>query len=119
VSLKSPLDRYRLLAYIVGVGLVTLVFVGVPLKYWAHSPGVAKVVGTAHGFLYIVYLVTVLELGLRYRLKPLRLLALASAGFVPFVSFIGERSTTAYIRGGSTPVVPPADVKPADVVADD
>jgi integral membrane protein len=124
VSLKSPLDRYRLLAYIVGVGLVTLVFVGVPLKYWAHSPGVAKVVGTAHGFLYIVYLVTVLELGLRYRLKPLRMLALASAGFVPFVSFIAERSTTAYIRGRSTPVLSPAsveptDVEPADVVDDD
>jgi integral membrane protein len=91
VSLKSPLDRYRLLAYIVGVGLVTLVFVGVPLKYWAHSPGVAKYVGTAHGFLYIVYLLTCFELGIR-------LLALASAGFVPFVSFIAERKTTAYVR---------------------
>jgi integral membrane protein len=98
VSLKSPLDRYRLLAYIVGVGLVTLVFIGVPLKYWAHSPGVAKYVGTAHGFLYIVYLLTCLELGIRYRFGPLRLLALASAGFVPFVSFIAERKTTAYVR---------------------
>jgi integral membrane protein len=124
VSLKSPLDRYRVLAYIVGVGLVTLVFVGVPLKYWAHSPDVAKYVGTAHGFLYIVYLVTCLDIGLRYRLHPLRLLALASAGFVPFVSFIAERNTTAYIRSRSTPVVQPTDVnpaevKPADVVADD
>jgi integral membrane protein len=110
VSLKSPLDRYRLLAYIVGVGLVTLVFVGVPLKYWAHSPGVAKYVGMAHGFLYIVYLLTCLELGLRYRFSPLRLLALASAGFVPFVSFVAERKTTAYVRGLATPAVEPGGV---------
>jgi len=107
LNLRSPLDRYRLLAYIVGTGLVILFFVGVPLKHYGH-PAVAKYVGIAHGFLYIVYLVTVLELGLRYRLKPLRLLALASAGFVPFVSFIAEHYTTAYIRGlGSPPVEPP------------
>lgn len=108
MNLRSPLDRYRLLAYVVGTGLVILVFVGVPLKYWAHSPDVAKYVGTAHGFLYIVYLVTVLELGLRYRLKPLRLLALASAGFVPFVSFIAEHYTTAYVRARSTDTARPA-----------
>jgi integral membrane protein len=98
LNLRTPLDRYRLLAYIVGTGLVILVFVGVPLKYWAHSPGVAKYVGTVHGFLYLVYLLTVVEIGLRYRLKPIRLLALASAGFVPFVSFIAEHYTTKYIR---------------------
>ncbi len=110
MSLKSPLDRYRLLAYIVGVGLVTLVFVGVPLKYWAHSPGVAKYVGMLHGFLYIVYLVACLELGLRYKFGPLRLLALASAGFVPFVSFIAERKTTAYVHGLATPAVERGEV---------
>ena len=99
--MKTPLDRYRLMAYVVGVGLVILVFVGVPLKYWAHSPGVAKVVGTAHGFLYIVYLITCLELALRYRLGIPRMLALACAGFVPFLSFIVERNTTAHLRAAA------------------
>jgi integral membrane protein len=109
LNLRSPLDRYRLLAYIVGTGLVILFFVGVPLKHYGH-PAVAKYVGIAHGFLYIVYLVTVLELGLRYRLKPLRLLALASAGFVPFVSFIAEHYTTAHIRAQAAPPAEPLDV---------
>jgi len=99
--MKTPLDRYRLMAYVVGVGLVILVFVGVPLKYWAHSPGVAKVVGTAHGFLYIVYLVTCLELALRYRLGIPRMLALVGAGFVPFLSFVAERNTTAHLRAAA------------------
>ena len=97
MNLRSPLDRYRLLAYIVGTGLVILFFVGVPLKHYGH-PAVAQYVGIAHGFLYIAYLLTVIELGLRYRLKPVRLLALASAGFVPFVSFIAEHYTTKYVR---------------------
>jgi integral membrane protein len=110
LNLRSPLDRYRLLAYIVGTGLVILFFVGVPLKHYGH-PGVAKYVGIAHGFLYIVYLITVLELGLRYRLKPLRLLALASAGFVPFVSFIAEHYTTKYVRT----LLAPSAGEPIDV----
>lgn len=97
MNLRTPLDRYRLLAYIVGTGLVILFFVGVPLKHYGH-PAVAQYVGIAHGFLYLVYLLTVIELGLRYRLKPVRLLALASAGFVPFVSFIAEHYTTKYVR---------------------
>jgi integral membrane protein len=101
--MKTPLDRYRVMAYIVGVGLVILVFVGVPLKYWAHSPGVAKVVGTAHGFLYIVYLVTCLELALRYRLGLPRMAGLICAGFVPFLAFIVERNTTAHLRAADNP----------------
>ena len=101
--MKTPLDRYRVMAYIVGVGLVILVFVGVPLKYWAHSPGVAKVVGTAHGFLYIVYLVTCLELALRYRLGIPRMAGLICAGFVPFLAFIVERNTTAHLRAADNP----------------
>jgi integral membrane protein len=108
MSLKSPLDRYRLMAYIVGTGLVILVFIATPLKLWAHHPGLAKYVGVAHGYLYLVYLLTVIELGFRYRLKPLWLLALVSAGFVPFVSFIAERKTTAHIRALPSPVADPS-----------
>jgi integral membrane protein len=107
MSLKSPLDRYRLMAYVVGTGLVILVFIATPLKFWGHHPGLAKYVGVAHGYLYLVYLLTVLELGFRYRLKPLRLLALVSAGFVPFVSFIAERNTTAHIRALPATAVEP------------
>lgn len=99
--MKTPLDRYRLMAYVVGVGLVILVFVGMPLKYWAHSPGVAHYVGFAHGCLYIVYLLTCLELALRYRLGIPRMLALACAGFVPFLSFVVERNTTAHLRAAA------------------
>jgi integral membrane protein len=96
--LKTPLGRYRLLAYIVGVGLVLLVFVGVPLRYGADFPYIARYVGMLHGFLYIVYCVACLELALRYRLNWLRLLLMAAAGFVPFLSFVMERRTTRYLR---------------------
>ncbi len=53
----SALLRYRVLAYVVGVGLIVLVFVGVPLQFGAGLPQVAEIVGPIHGTLYIVYLV--------------------------------------------------------------
>ena len=54
--MRASLLFYRVLAYVVGVGLIILVLVGVPLKYLADSPGVVAVVGPMHGFLYMVYL---------------------------------------------------------------
>ena len=96
--LKTPLGRYRLLAYIVGVGLVVLVFIGVPLRYGLDFPYIAKYVGMLHGFLYIVYCLACLELVLRYRLHIVRLLLMAAAGFVPFLSFVMERKTTQLLQ---------------------
>lgn len=112
--LKTPLGRYRLLAYIVGVGLVILVFIGVPLKYGAGFPYVAQYVGMVHGFLYLVYCVACLELALRYRLHPIRLLLMAAAGFVPFLSFVMERKTTALLRARDMA----AATQPARVLAE-
>ena len=96
--LKTPLGRYRLLAYIVGTLLVILFFVGIPLQVWAHNQIVVKYVGTFHGFLYLIYLVACLELVLRYRLHVIRFLLMAAAGFVPFLSFVMERKTTAVLE---------------------
>jgi integral membrane protein len=97
--LKTSLGRYRLLAYIVGTLLIVLVFAGVPLQWWANFPYVAKYVGMLHGFLYLVYCVTCLELMLRYRLGWIRLFLMAAAGFVPFLSFVMERKTTHMLEG--------------------
>ncbi len=47
---------YRVMAYVTGVVLIVLCFVGIPLQVFAHNLVVVKYVGTAHGFLYIVYI---------------------------------------------------------------
>jgi integral membrane protein len=88
---NGAITRYRIMAYTVGVGLIILVFVGIPLQYAAHSPGVVKVVGPIHGALYIVYLLAALDLVRRARFGLLQLAAMVAAGFVPFVAFIVER----------------------------
>lgn len=98
MNLRSPLDRYRLLAYIVGTALVILVFIGIPLQVWGHNDTVEKIVGTVHGFLYIVYAVLSLELAIRYRFSPLRIICSLLAGLIPIMTFVAERKNTAYVR---------------------
>ena len=93
--MRASLLFYRVLAYVVGVGLIVLVLVGVPLKYLADSPGVVAVVGPLHGFLYMVYLVATVNLAFRARWSPVKTVLVMLAGTIPFVSFVAERKVTA------------------------
>ena len=86
------------MAYVVGVGLLVLVAVGVPLQYLAGKTAVVAVVGPIHGFLYIVYLACVADLTRRFHLSLAQVIGLVSAGFVPFVAFVVERLTTRRIE---------------------
>lgn len=87
--------RYRVMAYVVGVGLLLLVVVAMPLKYFAHQPAMVAVVGTAHGFLYIVYLLCALDLAVRSRWSLLVTGMVLLAGTVPVMSFVVERHVSA------------------------
>ena len=93
-GLRGALLRYRVMAYTVGVGLILLVFVGMPLQYLAGNAAVVGVIGPLHGFLYIVYLVAAADLFRRIRWPFSQLIWVILAGLVPFVAFIVERRVT-------------------------
>ena len=99
----AALTRYRVLAYVVGVMLLLLVLVAMPLKYLADTPGPVAVIGTAHGFLFMVYLVTALDLGIRLRWPWLKLGLVMLAGTVPFASFVAERRAHSDVRARTRP----------------
>jgi integral membrane protein len=103
---KAALLRYRVIAWVVGVGLILLVLVGVPLKYAADQPAVVAVVGPAHGFLYILYLLATLDLAVRGRWPLRRVVLVMLAGTVPFLSFVAERVVTRLVRAESPAAAP-------------
>jgi integral membrane protein len=92
--------RYRALAYITGVALVFLVFVGVPLKI-AHHDQVVAVVGVLHGYLFPIYVLFTLDLSRRARWSLKRTALIALAGTVPFASFFAERSVVHGLRAAA------------------
>ncbi|MEJ3658252.1 DUF3817 domain-containing protein [Actinomycetes bacterium KLBMP 9759] len=94
---------YRIAAYVTGVVLVLLVFVAMPLKYFFAEPRMVAVVGVAHGFLYMGYIVCTLVLAERCRWRPLDALIILLAGTIPIASFLAERKVTASVRAGRSP----------------
>jgi integral membrane protein len=95
---SGALLRYRVMAFVTGTLLLLLVFVAVPIKYWGDHPGPTAVIGVAHGFLFMVYLLASLDLGLRLRWNPIKLLIVMACGTIPFASFIAERRITGEVR---------------------
>lgn len=90
MNLAGAFLRYRIMAFVTGVLLVLLVFVAIPIQIWGHNKTPESIIGTAHGFLFMVYLVTALDFGIRMRWPWLKLGLVMIAGTVPFCSFYAE-----------------------------
>ena len=91
--MKAAVLRYRVMAYITGVVLIVLCFVGIPLQVAGH-PAVANDVGVVHGILYIIYLVFAWLLARRLKLAAGPTVIMLLAGTVPIMTFIVERWVT-------------------------
>jgi integral membrane protein len=91
---RGALIRYRTIAWIVGVGLLVLVLVGMPLKYIGGDDTVVAVVGPIHGFLFMIYLVLAFDLARRAKWSFTRMILVMLSGTIPFLSFWTERKVT-------------------------
>ncbi|MFP5415589.1 MAG: DUF3817 domain-containing protein [Actinomycetes bacterium] len=97
-GIRGALTRYRVMAWIVGILLFVLVVVGMPLKYFGDNDAVVVATGVPHGWLYMVLLFTAYDLGRRVKWPWGRLLLIAGAGTVPFLSFVAEHYATKDVR---------------------
>lgn len=102
-TLRSPLSRFRVMAYVTGVMLLVLVFVAMPLKYFGDSETLMSIIGPGHGLLYMVYLVFAFDLVVRARWSWQRTLLLLGAGVLPFLSFYVERKATGWLHTRAVP----------------
>jgi len=96
---RSALLRYRILAYTTGVLLIFLT-IAVILKYTAGDHGATAVIGVAHGWIYVVYLLLSLDLAVKARFRPLSTVLVLLAGTIPLMSFVAEHYVTLRVRAG-------------------
>lgn len=98
-GLRRSLRRYQVIAYVVGVWLLLLCGAMVA-KYGFHSEGPMRIIGPAHGFGYMIYLVLAFDLTRQVGWNLKRTLGVLLAGTVPFLSFVVERAVSrTVIRG--------------------
>ncbi len=94
---ESALKPFRVLAYIVGTMLLVLC-TAIVLRYGFDVPEPSKIVSPIHGFLYMLYLVAVMNLGMKARWNWGYMLGIMLAGTVPLLSFYVERRVTTRVR---------------------
>ena len=85
------LTAFRITAILEGVSYLLLFALTMPLKYWADMTEPNKVVGYAHGFLFIAYVVIAIVF-VRERKWGLRRTAiLLIASLLPFGTFYADK----------------------------
>jgi integral membrane protein len=96
----KALTFFKVMAFVVGVGLLLLVAEMVmsygfdmkgdenPLRWWPQP----------HGFIYIVYLVATANLGFKVGWSLGKMVLIMLAGVVPFLSFWAERKVAAEVE---------------------
>lgn len=91
---QGSLTRYRVMAYVTGVMLLVLV-VEMAMKYlFKVDDDIMRYVTWipyAHGWIYVVYLVTVVDLWSKMRWTVSRLVVMVLGGVVPVMSFVVEK----------------------------
>ena len=86
--LDNNTGRFRLIAFLEGISLIILVFIGMPFKYYMDAPILVEVVGPIHGGLFLLYVIIALQVGIEQEWKFFKttwLVLLAS--FIPFGTF--------------------------------
>lgn len=96
MSLATPLGRVRLLGLIEGWSFVVLLFIAMPLKYFAGQPMAVKIVGMAHGVLFLALCAAALQAQVEDEAWPLKRTALVILGaLLPFGPFVVEKCVLA------------------------
>lgn len=95
---RDVLPFYRVMAYLTGIFLL-LLCVGMYLRYGPpDDPTLSQSVSVVHGWLYVVYLITVVILAYQRAWKAGYAVLIALAGTIPFASFVAERNVVRKAR---------------------
>lgn len=87
----EAVHRFRRIAYVEGISYVVLLFIAMPLKYFAGFPIAVRVVGLVHGLLFIAYVVTLWLAASEAGWSLKRSFVAFLASLVPFATFPLER----------------------------
>lgn len=85
--LKTQIGRLRVLALMEGVSFLAILFVTMPLKYVWQMSEPNKVAGLAHGLLFVLYVLAVVQIAAERRWDKRKTFLSLLASVVPFGTF--------------------------------
>ncbi|HEY0091291.1 MAG TPA: DUF3817 domain-containing protein [Flavobacterium sp.] len=82
---------FKFIALLEGVSLLLLLLFAMPMKYMFDQPVYVKVIGMAHGILFMVYIILALMLKQEKKWNWIQLAEICIASIIPFGTFYIER----------------------------
>ena len=89
--MSPEVRRFRWVSLIEGVSYLVLVAIAMPLKYAAGMPGAVRVVGMAHGVLFVAFVLALAAAARRERWSLKQCAVAMVAALLPFGAFWLER----------------------------
>lgn len=87
-SLKTTLGRLRVIGWWEGASFLLLLFVAMPLKYFADQPLAVRYVGMAHGVLFVLFIWAAVQAALVQGWNWKRTGLVMLGAFLPFGPFV-------------------------------
>lgn len=99
--LKTALGRLRLVAFLEGTSLLILLAIAMPLKYIAGYPHAVRVIGMAHGILFILYVILLIQVVFELSWGWKKFVLAFFASIIPFGTFIADAKIFKYPNSNS------------------
>lgn len=89
--MKKTFSWFRKVAFAEGVSFLLLLFVAMPLKYFANMPLAVKIMGSLHGVLFVAFVVLAWEVKGDNQKGFLWLVKAFLASLLPFGTFVMDK----------------------------
>lgn len=87
MKVSTTLGRLRLTGILEGLSFIILLVIAMPLKYLCGKPEMVRIIGMAHGVLFLLYITLVAHAKRQYQWSWKRMFWLWVASVIPFGTF--------------------------------
>jgi integral membrane protein len=89
--LGNPIGRLRVVGFIEGMSYLLLLFIAMPLKYWAGMPLAVTITGAIHGLFFVLFIFALAHVFFAHRKSFWFGLGGVMASLLPFGTFILDK----------------------------
>lgn len=89
--MKNTFSLFRKIAFLEGISFLILLFIAMPLKYFANIPMPVRIVGGLHGALFVTFIILALMVVFSTKKSFFWLCKAALASFIPFGTFYMDK----------------------------
>ena len=89
---NDRLRQLRVVAWLEGISFLLLLFVAMPMKYFAGQPGMVRTVGMIHGLLFVLFTLSAFQAKIEQGWSGRRFMRVFLTSFIPFGMIMFDRT---------------------------